>query len=211
MRPRWRAGGHVSSENFGVPRFLRLHNWVRHAKCTWSSYSMAWFCICSVPNMPVFFRRACPSRRTFGENRPSNARIFVILPVYLWCWARSRALLSCLANRSLNHKNTTKSLKPEFCLSNVLLSKKRPSFYKNEPVWRIGNTVFGRNDQITFWRSGRKKKTILFTENSAYLMTNRDSSKLLQNYNKIGHSVLIGQSDPKNLGFHSPKTSINPV
>ena len=36
----------------------------------------------SVPTTPVF-RRACPSRRAFGENRPSNARIFVILPVYL--------------------------------------------------------------------------------------------------------------------------------
>ena len=36
----------------------------------------------SVPNTPVF-RRACPSRRAFGENCPSNARIFVIMPVYL--------------------------------------------------------------------------------------------------------------------------------
>ena len=34
---------------------------------------------------------------------------------------------------------------------------------------------------------------------SMSLMTNRDSSKLLQNYNKVGHSVLIGQSDHKNL------------
>ena len=36
----------------------------------------------SVPKSPVF-RRACPSRRAFVENRPSNARIFVILPVFL--------------------------------------------------------------------------------------------------------------------------------
>ena len=36
----------------------------------------------SVPKSPVY-RRVCPSRRAFGQNRPSNARIFVILPVFL--------------------------------------------------------------------------------------------------------------------------------
>ena len=35
----------------------------------------------SMFTIPVFPRR--PSRRAFVENRPSNARIFVILPVYL--------------------------------------------------------------------------------------------------------------------------------
>ena len=38
--------------------------------------------IVSVPKSPVY-RRARPSRRAFVENRPSNARIFVILPVFL--------------------------------------------------------------------------------------------------------------------------------
>ena len=36
----------------------------------------------SVPKWPVY-GRARPSRRAFVENRPSNARIFVILPVYI--------------------------------------------------------------------------------------------------------------------------------
>ena len=35
----------------------------------------------SVPKSPVY-RRVCPSRRAFGQNRPSNARIFAILPVF---------------------------------------------------------------------------------------------------------------------------------
>ena len=34
---------------------------------------------------------------------------------------------------------------------------------------------------------------------SVSLMTNRAGLKLLQNSNKVGHSVLIGQSGPKNL------------
>ena len=51
--------------------------------------------------------------------------------------------------RALNHKKTTKSLKPEFCPSlrpsnaRIFVQKAPvfcPSFYKNEPVWRIGNT-----------------------------------------------------------------------
>ena len=36
----------------------------------------------SVPKWPVY-GRARPSRRAFGENSPSKARIFVILPVYM--------------------------------------------------------------------------------------------------------------------------------
>ena len=53
--------------------------------------------------------------------------------------------------RALNHKKTTKSLKPEFCPSlrpsnaRIFVQKVpvfRPYFYKNEPVWRIGNTGF---------------------------------------------------------------------
>ena len=56
------------------------------------------------------------------------------------------------SERALNHKKTTKSLKPEFCPSlrpsnaHIFVQKApvfRPSFYKNEPVWRIGNTVNG--------------------------------------------------------------------
>ena len=36
----------------------------------------------SVPKWPVY-GRARPSRRAFGDNSPSKARIFVILPVYM--------------------------------------------------------------------------------------------------------------------------------
>ena len=70
----------------------------------------------SVPKSPVF-RRACPSRRAFVENRPSNARLFVILPVFLWFSAHSErywAIWQTGQQRSepaLNHKRTTKSQK----------------------------------------------------------------------------------------------------
>ena len=47
--------------------------------------------ISSVPKWPVY-GRARPSRRAFGENSPSKARIFVILPVYMWFWARSEGI-----------------------------------------------------------------------------------------------------------------------
>ena len=33
-----------------------------------------------------------PSRRAFVEKSPSKARIFVILPVYMWFWARSEGI-----------------------------------------------------------------------------------------------------------------------
>ena len=33
-----------------------------------------------------------PSRRAFVENSPSKARIFVILPVYMWFWAHSEGI-----------------------------------------------------------------------------------------------------------------------
>ena len=42
----------------------------------------------SVTKSPVQ-RRVRPSRRAFGQNRPSNARISIILPVFLWFSARS--------------------------------------------------------------------------------------------------------------------------
>ena len=45
----------------------------------------------SVPKWPVY-GRARPSRRAFVENSPSKARIFVILPVYMWFWARSEGI-----------------------------------------------------------------------------------------------------------------------
>ena len=41
-----------------------------------------WSKVTSVPKWPVY-GRARPSRRAFGENSPSKARIFVILPVYM--------------------------------------------------------------------------------------------------------------------------------
>ena len=47
--------------------------------------------VTSVPKWPVY-GRARPSRRAFGENSPSKARIFVILPVYMWFWARSEGI-----------------------------------------------------------------------------------------------------------------------
>ena len=75
--------------------WLFLHN-------TWLGLSSC----CSVPKSlgkwPVY-GRARPSRRAFGENSPSKARIFVILPVYLRFWAcseRSTPFQSCLAKRS---------------------------------------------------------------------------------------------------------------
>ena len=67
---------------------------------------------------PVYPSR--PSRWAFVENRPSNARIFVILPVYLWFWARSERYWGVWqtgqqrSERALNHKKTRKSPKPEF-------------------------------------------------------------------------------------------------
>ena len=42
----------------------------------------------SVPKWPVY-GQARPSRRAFVENSLSKARIFVILPVYMWFWTRS--------------------------------------------------------------------------------------------------------------------------
>ena len=45
--------------------------------------TLAPLCNGSVPKSPVY-RRVCPSRRAFGQNRPSNVRIFAILPVFLW-------------------------------------------------------------------------------------------------------------------------------
>ena len=40
----------------------------------------------SVAKSPVF-KRACPFKRAFGENRPFFARFFVILPVFLCFWS----------------------------------------------------------------------------------------------------------------------------
>ena len=78
------------------------------------------------------------------------ARLFVILgtftSVILAVWQTVQQRFQC----ALNHKKTTKSLKLEFCPSlrpsnaRIFVQKVpvfRPSFYKNEPVWRIGNTV----------------------------------------------------------------------
>ena len=86
----------------------------------------------------------------------------MILPVYLWFLARSehyRAAWHTGQQRSecaLDHKKTTKSQKLEFRLSNtrIFVQKTpvcRPSFYKNEPAWRIGYTAtvshsFDEND-----------------------------------------------------------------
>ena len=56
------------------------------------------------------YRRARLSRRAFVENRLSNARIFVILPVYLRFWT-FRALLSRLANGWTTLWKRTKSQK----------------------------------------------------------------------------------------------------
>ena len=59
-------------------------------------------------------------RRAFEENRPSNARIFVILPVYLWFLACSEHYRAAWqtgqqrSERALNHKKTTTSQKLEF-------------------------------------------------------------------------------------------------
>ena len=97
----------------------------------------------SVPKSPVF-RRACPSRRAFVENRPSNARLFVILPVFLWFSAHSErywAIWQTGQQRSepaLNHKRTTKSQKLEFRPS--LRPSNARIFAKKTPVWRIGYT-----------------------------------------------------------------------
>ena len=56
----------------------------------WKVFSPS-FNQCSVPKWPVY-GRARPSRRAFVENSPSKARIFVILPVYMWFWARSEGI-----------------------------------------------------------------------------------------------------------------------
>ena len=70
-----------------IPRYLlkTVLNpiiWLRAGR-TWA--------VGSVPKWPVY-GRARPSRRAFGENSPSKARIFVILPVYMWFWAHSEGI-----------------------------------------------------------------------------------------------------------------------
>ena len=106
------------------------------------------------PTRPSLDERARPDGRLGKIARPT--------PVFLWfcpsicdfghvherywaVWQTGQQRFQ----RALNHKKTTKSLKPEFCPSlrpsnaRIFVQKApvfRPSFYKNEPVWRIGNT-----------------------------------------------------------------------
>ena len=80
--------------SYGMLTVLRFSGWapqspdscpywpMRQFQIFWDKYSPLYW-----KGDPVFPSR--PSRRAFVENRPSNARIFVILPVYLWFWARS--------------------------------------------------------------------------------------------------------------------------
>ena len=146
----------------------------------------------SVPKSPVF-RRACPSRRAFVENRPSNARLFVILPVFLWFSAHSErywAIWQTGQQRSepaLNHKRTTKSQKLEF------RSSLRPSnariFAKKAPVFlqkwaRLKNWVHCTNPVLEincgpptnfFWsgrspQKARKSRQIEPCTKSAYFV-----------------------------------------
>ena len=83
---------------------------------------------------PVFLW-FCPSICDFGH----------VHERYWAVWQTGQQRFQC----ALNHKKTTESLKPEFCPSlrpsnaRIFVQKTpvfRPSFYKNEPVWRIGNT-----------------------------------------------------------------------
>ena len=103
----------------------------------------------SVPMSPIY-RRARPG--VCGKS-----------PVFLWfcpsicdfghvherCWAVWQTGQQRF-QRALNHKKMTKSPKPEFCPSlrpsnaRIFVQKApvfRQSFHKNEPVWRIRNTV----------------------------------------------------------------------
>ena len=95
----------------------------------------------------------------------------MILPVYLWFWARSERYWGVWqtgqqrSERALNHEMTTKSPKPEFRPSlrpsnaRIFVQKTpvfRPSFYKNEPVWRIGNTGIAQCD------NGQRSMMIVF-------------------------------------------------
>ena len=109
-------------------------------------YSQIWFAV----------NPSRPSSQAFQENCPSNASIFVSLPVFLWFSAHSERYWAIwlqvnkalkvykITKRRQNHKNLSFA---RLCarLTPVVLSKKRPSLaclYKNEPVWRIGYTAF---------------------------------------------------------------------
>ena len=173
----------------------------------------------SVPKSPVY-RRARPSRRAFVENRPSNARIFVILPVYLWFWAHSErywAVWQTGEQRSesvLNHKKTTKSQKiefhPSFRPSIARIFAKiapvfRSSFYKNEPVWRIGNTANGSQHTVvsalmyvsmTVWSSLSISLSLSFPDNniwSLFIQRQVESCKLDEK-TIIGSDIALGSN-----------------
>ena len=109
-------------------------------------YSQIWFAV----------NPSRPSSRAFQENCPSNTSIFVSLPVFLWFSAHSERYWAIwlqvnkalkvykITKRRQNHKKKLE-LRPTFRLSNArIFAKIAPvfclSFYKNEPVWRIGNT-----------------------------------------------------------------------
>ena len=54
--------GHMRlhQRSLAFPEFLRFHNWVRHAKCTWSSYRMLcnsqWRCLSSDLSLSIKFQ-----------------------------------------------------------------------------------------------------------------------------------------------------------
>ena len=110
---------------------------------------------------PVFPTRPSLNGRARLDRRLGE--IARLMPVFLWfcpsicdfghihkrCWAVWQTGQQRF-QRALIHKKTTKSLKPEFRPSlrpsnaRIFVQKApvfRPSFYKNGPVWRIGNTA----------------------------------------------------------------------
>ena len=65
MRSRWCFRGDASKEMhqriLAFPEILRFHNWVRHAKCTWSSCSFLSEMIENVPKFQLQMTSAIPS------------------------------------------------------------------------------------------------------------------------------------------------------
>ena len=155
-----------------------------------------------------------PSRRAFVENRPSNARIFFYFARLFVILGTFRATLSCLATRWTTLWKRTKSQKnefrPSFRPSNARIFAKiapvfRSSFYKNEPVWRIGNTANGSQHTVvsalmyvsmTVWSSLSISFSLSFPDNniwSLFIQRQVESCKLDEK-TIIGSDIALGSN-----------------
>ena len=114
----------------------------------------------SVPKSPIY-RRARPSRQAFVENSP----YFCDFACLLWslacsecCWAvianRSAALWACTGSEFRGGRRNHKNLSFARLCARIFVPKTPdccPSFYKYEPVWRIGNTAMRLSGVIWYF------------------------------------------------------------